>query len=105
MEGRAGWNLKVQEEARMGWVGGSERGEEASLTFPFFPHRNLVGGGGEEGRDDGWTDTDHMTGIEMEGTQVPGGHPGLYHFCDYRSSEGQCDPVAHPYAKATHEGP
>ena len=69
---------------------GSKRTEEASLTFPFFPHRNLVlvlGGGGK--------------GKELKCLEST---PWLYHL-QQLSAKGQCDPAAHPYAKGTHEGP
>lgn len=47
VEGRAGWNLRVQEEVQLGGVqaareGSRRMGEEASLTFPFFAQWNLV---------------------------------------------------------------
>lgn len=70
-------------------------GEEASLTFLFFPHRNLVlvrcrEGEAQDGRGRSSSARRAHSALSPSATV---------------SSEGQCDPVAHPYAKGTHEGP
>lgn len=67
-------------------------GEEASLPFPFLPHRNLVlvrwGLGGRGG---------------AEGEELK--CPDSTCLLPPSSSEKRCDPRAHAYAKGTHEGP
>lgn len=103
--GREGWiepeGAGRSADGRLGAVRkGSKRiREEASLTFPFFAHRNRVlvrcvgMGVGEEH----W----HRKGRCSSAWRA---HPALSPSATV-SSEGQCDPAAHPYAKGTHEGP
>lgn len=86
---------KVQGEVLTGCAKeGLGEGEGSLLNLSSFPHRAGALARGE------WKE--RAFGAEGQGTRV--GRASCSHL-QQRSSEGQCDPVAHPYAKGTHEVP
>lgn len=92
---------EVQEEVLLGWVGAAREGPKEcggggeggrERTFLFLPLRNLVpirSGLAEEEAPKG----EELKCLDSTCLLPPS------------SSEGQCDPEAHPYAEGTNKGP